>query len=56
MVHASPIFTYGSASDPPSPPYDSSAESVKPKGNTKPHNNPPNPVLNAPDEPDSDPS
>ena len=52
-VHASPIFTYGSASEPPSPPYYSSAESVRPKVNPKPRNNPPNPVTNVPYDPDS---
>ena len=55
-VHASRRFTYGSASDPPSPPYDSSAESVTPRGNPKPFHNPPNTVLNIPDNPYSDPS
>ena len=34
LVYASPIFTYGSASDPPSLPHDSSAESMTHKGNT----------------------
>ena len=46
----------GSESEPPSPPHDSSVESVTPKGNHKPRNNPPNPVPNVPSDPDSDPS
>ena len=33
LVPASPIFTYGSTSHPPSPSHDSPAESVTPKGN-----------------------
>ena len=56
LVHLSPIFTYESASDPPSPPHISLSESVTPKGNTKPHNNPPNSVPNVPADPDSDPT
>ena len=47
------IFTYGTASDPQSPPYDSSAESVTPKGNNTPHKDPTNPVRNVPDDPSS---
>ena len=45
------IFTYGTATDPPSPLHDSSSESV-----TKTRNNPLNPVLSVSDDPDSDPS
>ena len=56
LVPASLIFTYGTASDPPSPSNESSAESVTPKGNTEPRDNPPNLVPNVPDKPDSDPS
>ena len=56
LVPASPIFTYGIASDPTSPFHDSSAEIVTPKGNPKPHNNTPNEVPNVLAEPDSDPS
>ena len=55
-VHDLPIFTYESANDPPSPPHDSSAESVTPKGNPKPRNNQPNTVPKIPAEQDSDPS
>ena len=43
-VHASPIFNYRSASDPPSPPHDWQAETVIPKGNPMPHDNPHNMV------------
>ena len=50
------IFTYGIASDPQSPSYDSSSESVTPKGNTTPRNNPHNPVPKVPAEPDLYPS
>ena len=62
MVHTSPpvpastIFSYGIPSDSPSPSHDSSLESVTPKGNIKPRNNPPNPVPNVPSDTDSDPS
>ena len=45
-----------SANDSPSPPYDSSAETVTPRGNPKPRKKQPNPVLKVPYEPDSDPS
>ena len=55
-VHESPISKYGSASDPPSPPHDSSAEIVTPRENTKPRDNPPNPVRNISADPDSDPT
>ena len=55
-VHASPIFTYGSTSDPPSLPHDSLAEIVTPKGNHKPRENPPNTVPNLPAELDPEPS
>ena len=55
-VHASPIFTYWSESDPPLPPHDSLAEGVTPKVTPKPHNNPPNRVPNVPSDPDSEPS
>ena len=54
-VPASPIFYYGIASDPPSPSHDSSSESVTPKLNPLPRNNPPNMVPNITVEPDSDP-
>ena len=47
-VHASQIFNYGSASDPRSSPHDSSAESVTPRGNAKPHGNPFNPAPTIP--------
>ena len=56
LLHTSLIFTYWSASDPPSPSHDSSAESVTSKGNPKPSKNPPNLVPNVPDDPYSDPS
>ena len=55
-VHTSPIFTYGSAIDPPSSPHDSSEESVTPKETPNPCNNITNPVPNVPAEPNSDPS
>ena len=55
-VHASPIFTYGSANDPLLPTYDLSSESVTTKGNPNTCNNPTNPVPYIPDDPDSDPS
>ena len=55
MVPAHRIFIYVT-SDPPSPSYDSSVESVTPKGNPTPCNNPPNPAPNVLDDPDSDPS
>ena len=47
---------YGIASDPPSPPHESSAEIGIPRGNTKPRNKPPNmvPIVSA--DQDSDPS
>ena len=54
-VPAPLIFTYGT-SDPSSPSYESSAESVTSKGNPTQHNNTPNTVLNVTAEPDSDPS
>ena len=46
-------FTYG-ISDPTSPSYESSTESVTPKRNPIPRNNPPNFVPNVPADPDSD--
>ena len=52
MVHASPIFTYESEINPLSPPHYPSTESVTPKGNPKPHGNPPNPVPKVPADPD----
>ena len=55
-VHSPRIFTNGTASDTQSPLYDSSGEIVTPKRNPTPHNNPPNPVPNVPDDPDSDPT
>ena len=54
MVPAPLIFTYGTTSDPQSPSHDSSAETMKPKGNPTPRNNPPNMVPNVPADPDSD--
>ena len=54
-LHASQIFTFGGSSDPPSPPQDSSEESVTPRGNPKPRNNHPNPVTNVPADMDLDP-
>ena len=56
LFHASPIFTYGGESDPPSPPNDSSSVSVTPKGIPKPRNNPLNLVLYVSDYQDSEPS
>ena len=56
LVPASPIFFYGSASNPSSLLYDSSAEIVTPKVIPKLPNKPPNPVLYLIAEPDSDPS
>ena len=50
------IFTNGAASDPPSPLHDSSEKNVTTEGNPTPRNNPLNPVPNAPDDPDLDPS
>ena len=44
-VHSSPIFLYGSKVETLSPLHDSSTESVKNKGNPKPHKNTPNMVL-----------
>ena len=55
-LSAPQIFTYGTKSEPLSPSHDSSAESVTPKVNPTPHNNPPNQVPNVPDEPYSYPS
>ena len=55
-AHTSLIFNYGSTSDPPSPPHDSLAEILTPKGNPKPRKNPPNPVTYVPADPYSDPS
>ena len=52
-VHTSPIFTYGSSIDPPSAPHDPLTEIMIPKGNTNPHNNPPNLLPNVPADPDS---
>ena len=48
------FFIYGTKNDPPSPLHESSAESVTYKGNPAQRNNPPNPVPNVPDDPDSD--
>ena len=45
------IFTYGTASDPPSPSHESSVESVRPKCNRTPRNNPPNQIPNVPADP-----
>ena len=56
LVQTLPIFNYGSASEPPSPPHDSLSEIMTPKLNPNPRNNPPNTVLNVPDDPNSDPS
>ena len=56
MVPAPLIFIYGTTRDPQSPSHDSSAETMKPKGNTTPRNNPPNMVPKVPPEPYSDPS
>ena len=56
LVLASPIFTYGRASDPPSLSHDSPEESVTPKVNPKPFDNSLNTVPNLPEDPDSDPS
>ena len=56
LVHVSPIFNYVIASDPPSPLYDTPAESVKPTGNPNPYNNPPNTAPNVAADPYSDPS
>ena len=53
LVPDSRIFIYGT-SDHPSPSHDSSAETVTPKVNLTPSNNPPNYVPNIPDDPDSD--
>ena len=53
-VPAPLIFTYRTASDPLSPPHDSSSESMTPKLNPTPRNNPSNPVLNLPADMDSD--
>ena len=54
-VHISPIFSYESASAPPSPSRESPAEIMKPKGNPNPCNSPPNPLPNVPADSDSDP-
>ena len=54
-VHASSIFTYGIASDPPSPRHDSLAENVTPKVNHKLREDTSNPLPNVPADPDSDP-
>ena len=50
------FFTHGTSSEPPLPSHESSVESVTPKVNPTPCNNPPNPVPNVPADPDSDPS
>ena len=42
LVYASPKFTYGNASDPLSPLYDSLEESVTPRVISKPRDNLPN--------------
>ena len=51
LIHESQIRTYGSASDPISPPHDSLAEIVAPKGSTKTHANTPNTVSYVPADP-----
>ena len=56
QVQASPTFSYGSESDPPSPSHNSSLENMIAKCNTIPRNNPPNPVHNVAADPDSYPS
>ena len=56
LVNASLIFTYGSASDPPSPSHESPEESVTPKVITKSQDNPTNSVPYLPYDLDSDPS
>ena len=48
VIHASPIFTNGSESDPPLPPHDSPEEIVTLKENPKPSKNPPNPEPDVP--------
>ena len=55
LVHTSPIFLRGIASDPPSLLHYLSAESVTPKGIPKPHDKPPNMVPYVPTRQDSDP-
>ena len=55
-VPDSPIFFYGSASDPLSQSINSSSESVTPKGITKPHDKLLNTVLYIPSDLDSEPS
>ena len=50
LIHTSSMFTCGSSSDPQSSPHDSSAESVTPKVNPKPHYKLPNKVLYVPDD------
>ena len=55
LVPAPVIFTYGSVSDPQSPPHNSSVEIVTPKGNPTTSNNPPNTVPNVPYDPNSAP-
>ena len=55
-VHTSPIFAYGSASDPPSQTKSSSSKSVTPKRNPKPRDNTPDPVFYVTNDPDLDPS
>ena len=49
-------FFYWRASDPLSPSHDQSAECATTKENTKPGNNPRNPLQNVPIDPDSEPS
>ena len=56
LVHTSPIFNYGIASDPPSPLHDSTEEIVTPRVNPKQYDNPPDTVPNVSSDPDSDPS
>ena len=48
LVHASPIYTYRSASEPLSPLHDSSGKSWTPKVYHNPCNNPPNPAKYVP--------
>ena len=54
-VHAPQIFIYWTSSDSRSSSYESSAETVTPKGNPTPRNNPTNMVPNVPDDPESNP-
>ena len=56
LIHDSPIFLHGSASDPPSLFHASSTERLTPKGNPKPCDNPLNMETNVSADLDSDPS